>query len=150
MDEVKGEKLNNSDINGDNFGYMEGFSLSSFEPFLLRPVPPLYESKEEEVIWLNPEEDLELLWDHSMGTEKSNEVEMKELMLRAFKQTLTQEQAKEIAKELEQNPKFVYHCGLTPRKLPDLVENNPVIAIEVLLKLMSSNQITEYKIVFNC
>ena len=120
--------------------------LLRFEPQLLRPPPPLLDSKDDEIIWLapHPEHCLDVLWDYSMGADNAKTGEVRELMGKAFRGPLVPAQQQQVLAELESDGKLVYHCGLTPKRLPDLVENNPVIAIEVLLKLMSSSQITDY------
>ena len=120
--------------------------LLRLEPGLLRPPPPLLEASEDELLWLLPHgaNTFELLWDHSMCADNVKGAEVRDLMGRAFRGPLVPAQQQQVLSELESDAKLVYHCGLTPKRLPDLVENNPVIAIEVLLKLMSSSQITDY------
>eukprot|EP00735_Rhodelphis_limneticus_P014011 TRINITY_DN7989_c0_g1::TRINITY_DN7989_c0_g1_i1::g.15482::m.15482 TRINITY_DN7989_c0_g1::TRINITY_DN7989_c0_g1_i1::g.15482 ORF type:complete len:400 (-),score=12.95,sp/Q9UKZ1/CNO11_HUMAN/48.21/1e-113,DUF2363/PF10155.4/8.1e-50 TRINITY_DN7989_c0_g1_i1:176-1375(-) len=118
--------------------------LWSFESQMIRPVPPVLEPRDDELIWLSPDFPHEVVWDSQMCSESSYGQEIREIMAKAGKGPLNTAQQQQVIHSLEQDPKLVFHCGLTPKKLPDLVENNPMIAIEVLLKLMSSHQISEY------
>jgi hypothetical protein len=119
-------------------------SLLSFEPEFVRPPPPVLEVGETEWIWLNPDYAPKLLWDVAMGQDDSKGAEVRELMAKAFKGPLVPQQQQQVLRELESDARLVHHCGLTPQKLPELVENNPMIAIECLLKLMGSSQKNEY------
>lgn len=70
--------------------------------------------------------------------------EAKYLITQAFEHALNLQDQQALIKDLEKDVDLVNNLGLTPAKLPNLVENNPLIAIEILLHLMNSPEITEY------
>jgi len=119
-------------------------SLSTFEPAFVRPPPPLHDDSNE-LLWLNPNGcEYTFEWEPLFVSNNTTEMEIRKLIGKALKGTLPQLQQNFIREEINKNPKMIYHIGLSPSKLPLLVENNCKIALEVLLHLSQSNQLTEY------
>lgn len=117
---------------------------NTFVPQFMTIPPPLVPC-DDELIWFdltNPG------WHKpafdSSSTPSIGSREAKKLIEQAFIQALSIQDQGLLLNELNDDPDTVNQIGLTPERLPDLVENNPLIAIEVLLKLMHSSQITEY------
>lgn len=140
-----GASLAQLGLEGEEGEELAALAALSFEPEFVRPAPPVLEVADTEWVWLNPDYAPRLLWDPAMCQDDSKGAEVRELMAKAFKGPLIPQQQQQVLQELERDARLVYHCGLTPQKLPDLVENNPMIAIECLLKLiMASSQKNEY------
>ncbi|XP_047945403.1 CCR4-NOT transcription complex subunit 11-like isoform X3 [Salvia hispanica] len=127
-------------------GLLSSLSLDGLGPQWIRPLPPRLPVMDGELLWLNPDMTHELLWDYGMCADTSRGAAVKDLISKALKGPLVPVQQEQVLAELTNDPKLVYHCGLTPKKLPDLVENNPMIAVEVLIKLVNSSEIKEYDI----
>ncbi|KAG6424490.1 hypothetical protein SASPL_114908 [Salvia splendens] len=125
-------------------GLLSSLSLDGLGPQWIRPLPPRLPVMDGELLWLNPDMTHELLWDYGMCADTSRGAAVRDIISKALKGPLVPVQQEQVLVELANDPKLVYHCGLTPKKLPDLVENNPMIAVEVLIKLMNSSEIKEY------
>ncbi|CAN1338002.1 CCR4-NOT transcription complex subunit 11 [Linum perenne] len=125
-------------------GLLVNLSPEGITPQWIRPCPPLMPVHESELVWLNPDNNHELVWDHGMCADTSRGAAVRDLIAKALKGPLAPSQQEQVLVELTNDSKLVYHCGLTPRKLPELVENNPLIAVEVLTKLINSPEISDY------
>ncbi|CAN6374859.1 unnamed protein product [Urochloa humidicola] len=132
--------------NRDNMiaSLLQQTSLKGLPPQWIRPPPPRLEILEGELQWLNLENNHELLWDGSMCSDTSRGAVIRELVEKACKGPLAPAQQEKIVSDLGKDWKLVYHCGMTPQKLPDLVEHNPCVAVEVLSKLINSPDMDEY------
>jgi len=125
--------------------------MLSFEPQFVRLPPPMLPIYPEEMIWLNPGGNLDLMWDRTLCRSPSKSAALRELMSKAFKGPLAPNEQKQMLALLEPNRQHVsvgkmasksnmiiFASGLSPKRLPELVENNPMIAIKCLLSLMKT------------
>ncbi|KAF7813359.1 CCR4-NOT transcription complex subunit 11 [Senna tora] len=137
-------KLGSGDKDETTVGLLSNLSLEGLTPHWIRPLPPRLPVLDGELVWLNFHDNHELQWDYGMCVDTSRGAAVRDLIAKALKGALAPTQQEQVLVELANDPKLVYHCGLTPRKLPELVENNPLIAVEVLTKLINSPEIAEY------
>ncbi|KAI3796842.1 hypothetical protein L1987_39528 [Smallanthus sonchifolius] len=137
-------KIGSGDRDETIMGLLQFSSLEGLYPHWTRPCPPRLPVLEGELVWVNPDNTHEPLWDLRMCADTSRGAAVRDLIVKALKGPLAPSQQEQVLLELTSDLKLVYHCGLTPRKLPELVENNPLIAVEVLIKLMNSSDISEY------
>ncbi|KAL5753417.1 hypothetical protein ACOSP7_023598 [Xanthoceras sorbifolium] len=137
-------KLGSGDRDETVAGLLANLSLKGLGPQWIRPPPPRFPVLDRELEWLIPDNNHELVWDPGMCADTSRGAAVRDLIAKALKGPLLPAQYEQVVVELANDPKLVYHCGLTPSKLPELVENNPLIAVDVLTKLINSPEISEY------
>ncbi|CAH8570715.1 unnamed protein product [Heterobilharzia americana] len=98
----------------------------------------------EELIWLNPDVvEHDFHWNNSIELVNMT-VELRQLISTAIASTLTQSQQQTVVQAIKDNPNVIYNVGITSEILPNLVNRNPVIAIEVLQLLITSPKRDEY------
>uniref|UniRef100_A0A6N2LHC3 CCR4-NOT transcription complex subunit 11 n=1 Tax=Salix viminalis TaxID=40686 RepID=A0A6N2LHC3_SALVM len=101
-------------------GLLANLSPEGIGPQWIRPRPPRLPVQDGELVWLNPDSNHELVWDQCMCADTSRGRAVRDL----------------VAKALKGPP--------APAQQEDLVENNPLIAVEVLTKLINSPEIADY------
>ncbi len=70
--------------------------------------------------------------------------ECRRLLSKALKVPLTLSQLDQLGAIVKKVDTSIVAAGVAPNQYPELVEYNPVIAYDVLICLMSTNQITDY------
>jgi hypothetical protein len=124
-------------------GFLGNLTMGGLGPRWIRPCPPRYPVHQSELLWIDPDNKHELVWDDKMCADTSSGATVRDLLVKGLKVTLSPTEQEDIITELANDPKLVFHCGITPRKLPQLVEHNPQIAVEILTKLNNSTEINE-------
>ena len=74
---------------------------------------------------------------------------MKKYLHRATKYTLKNPDQTNLISTLHKDKELVFHIDMTPSMLPDLITNNVPVAIELLICMTNTAEITKYYDVLN-
>lgn len=128
---------------------------SAVHPELISVPPPIL-PVEDELVWFNLSNPAwnkisyeQLIMPVDVSTSATSKtMEAKRLLIQAMNESLNLQNRQLLISffEFEKEPDIVHKIGMTPAQLPLLVENNPLVAIELLLKLTHSHspEITEF------
>jgi len=112
-----------------------------FSPEFPRPPPPALQFHQTE--WLHTRPTTRFVhFCPSKSTVGSDELWF--LLTRAYQSPLPPSQQQQTLAALAGASSQVIQSGLAPHQLPEVVENNPMVAIQCLLKLMGSPILPEY------
>ena len=115
-----------------------------FTPNFLRPMPEAEDDPEldndantqydvsNDALYLVPGMLPEPYWDFNQVSNFLNNQEIKKYLHRATKHNLKNPEQKALIDGLKADQELVFHIDMTPSKLPDLVTNNPGVALELI------------------
>lgn len=85
------------------------------------------------MVWLNmsSRSNHQIMYEKTMCVSTSAATEARELMTKALKAPLTLQQQQHLLAELGNDPKLVYHIGLTPCKVS--IDNNTLVTYKLII-----------------
>eukprot|EP00755_Sulcionema_specki_P013591 Sspe_Gene.54342::Locus_30003_Transcript_1_7_Confidence_0.333_Length_1655::g.54342::m.54342 len=122
----------------EEWGHYKKEALDTrFDPPFDRPRPPPMEIRNNELSWLYTEGyTTDLVWDVTMGSTREELLELRERMQKALQSRLPVDDQQALVDKLAKNPDFLLRVGVTPLRLPSLVERNINLATGFLQTLL--------------
>ncbi|CAK9166906.1 unnamed protein product [Ilex paraguariensis] len=94
-------------------GSLQNLSLEGLGPRWIRPCPPRLPIQDGELVWLNPDNNHELLWDYGMCADTSKGAAVRDLIAKALKGPLAPAQQEVLSLSFPPSP---LHCALISAK----------------------------------
>ncbi|XP_035787808.1 CCR4-NOT transcription complex subunit 11-like [Anopheles albimanus] len=118
---------------------------NALAPTFMSVAPPLL-SCEDELIWLDLGSPSyhKPVYNSCSDAESTPDKCLRTLLMQSFRQALSIADQQTLLNELEKDTQQTHLTCVTPEKLPNLIEYNPLIAIEILMRMLKTRHINAY------